>query len=414
VAGQESDLPATVVKFKDSVRINPPRMQRPTWNPSILVSPVEDGYVAYDAASDQLHHLNPVAALLSELCDGTRTVEQIRDLVAPMLPAPEQAAGQIERWVAEAAKAGLLALNGDSTTRLKEMSPDELSALASRLRDHGKIQPAFLCQQRAAERAPGDARKWSALGELAHILGRRDDARMAYGKYLELEPDDAEVRHIMTALRDGPAPSRVPDDCIQQLYSRFSSFYEKNVCDDLGYQGPEHLQTMVESVLGARDRLDILDLGCGSGLAGVRFNPRAATMIGVDLSPEMIELARARNLYDRLEVAEITAWLARAQQQFDLIVACDSFIYFGDLNQVVAPAARLLRPSGVFAFTVEKGARQPFALTDSGRYEHHPDHVREVARAAGLEVVQLEESFLRMEYGEEVTGLFVVLRKGIA
>src|SRR5262249_19419134 len=163
------------------------------------------------------------------------------------------------------------------------------------------------------------------------------------------------VRHIMTALQDGPAPSRVPDDCIQQLYSRFSSFYEKNVCDDLGYRGPEQLRSHVDSVIGARTGLDVLDLGCGSGLAAVSFKPRAATLIGVDLSPEMVELARARNLYDRLEVAEVTEWLARAQQQrlkFDLILACDCFIYFGDLGQVAVPASKLLRPGGVFAFTV--------------------------------------------------------------
>jgi predicted TPR repeat methyltransferase len=387
-------------------------MDRPTWNPSILVSPVEDGYVAYNPVSDELHHLNPVAALLSELCDGTRSVAEIRGLVAPMLP-PE-GVGEVDRWVAEAAGAGLLTLSGHSQTKLKEMDPDELSALARRLRSNGKIQAAFLCQQRAAERAVSNAEHWCYLGDLGHILGRRDDARMAYGKYLELEPDDAEVRHIMVALLDGPPPSRVPDDCIQQLYSRFSAFYEKNVCDDLGYQGPEYLQTMVESVLGSRDHLDVLDLGCGSGLAGVRFKPRAATLTGIDLSPEMVELARARNLYDRLEVAEITAWLGRSQQQFDLIVACDCFIYFGDLGQVAVPAAKVLRPGGVFAFTVEKGERHPFTLTDSGRYQHHSDHIREVARAAGLVLEQLEEAFLRMEYGKEVTGLFAVLRKPAA
>jgi predicted TPR repeat methyltransferase len=113
-----------------------------------------------------------------------------------------------------------------------------------------------------------------------------------------------------------------------------------------------------------------------------------------------------------LEVAEITEWLGRNPQQFDLIVACDCFIYFGDLSQVVGPSAQHLRANGIFAFTVEKG-RYPFALTDSGRYQHHPDHIREVAVAARLPVERLEEDFLRMEYGEEVTGLFAILRKPV-
>jgi len=384
-------------------------MDRPTWNPQILVSPVQDGYVAYDSASDQLHHLNPLAALLSELCDGTRTVEQIRELVAPLLP-EESVGDAIERWMGEAAKANLISFNGGSQSGIREPTADELAALAKRLRDGGKIQTAYMCQLRAAERAPEDSEKWGYLGDLAHILGRREDARVAYEKYLELEPDDAEVRHIMVALRDEPAPPRVPNECIQYLYRRFSSFYERNVVEELGYHGPEHLQSMVDSVIGDRDQLAVLDLGCGSGLAGVRFKPRAATLVGIDLSPEMVDLARARAIYDHLEVAEITQWLGRDQQQFDLIVACDCLIYFGDLSQVAVPAAQHLRADGVFAFTVEKG-RYPFRLTDSGRYEHHPNHVREIAAAAGLHVERLEESFLRMEYGEEVTGLFAILRK---
>ena len=42
---------------------------------------------------------------------------------------------------------------------------------------------------------------------------------------------------------------------------------------------------------------------------------------------------------------------------------------------------------------------------------HHPDHVREVAAQAGFELAQLNEAFLRYEYGEEVMGLYAVLRK---
>jgi predicted TPR repeat methyltransferase len=384
-------------------------MNRPTWNPTILVAPVDDGYVAYDATSDKLHHLNPIAALLSELCDGSRTVDQLREIVAPILPA--ESAGEIDRWVNDAAAAGLLQMNAEAQGALKEMNPDELAALAERLRNGGKIHTAYICQLRAAERAKTDSDKWSFLGDLAHILGRRADARAAYEKYLELEPGDLEVRHIMISLRDETPPARVPDECIQYLYRRFAPYFDRNLVEELSYKGPEHLQSMVDTVLGNRDQLSVLDLGCGSGLAGVRFKPKAAMLIGVDLSPEMIELARARGIYDQLEVAEITAWLGRAQQQFDLVIGCDCFIYFADLAQVVAPAAKVLRPGSVFAFTVEKGKRHPYALTDSGRYVHHPDHVREVAQAAGLRVERLEEAFLRTEYGEDVIGLFVILRQ---
>ena len=51
----------------------------------------------------------------------------------------------------------------------------------------------------------------------------------------------------------------------------------------------------------------MLDLGCGTGLAGAAFRPHVDWLVGVDLSPKMIEAARAKGLYDQLAVADIAA-----------------------------------------------------------------------------------------------------------
>jgi predicted TPR repeat methyltransferase len=382
-------------------------MDNPALNPSVRLSPVENGYLAYDPVADRLHELNPVAALIVELCDGTRTVEEVRELVKPALP--EGAADEVDRWIGEGIQAGLFT-RGEHPTGRQELSAEELTKLAKRLRRNGQIQTAYLCQRRATELIPNNSNAWSVLGELAHILGRRDQTRAAYERYLELEPDDEETKHLLIALRNEPPPPRAPDVVIQQLYQRFSSFYEFNVCEELYYEAPQRLFELIKVVLGDRRELAVVDLGCGSGLAGVLLKSVAARISGVDLSPEMIELARARNIYDQLEVAEITAWLAGNKDHFDLMAACDCLIYFGDLRQVVIPAAKKLKRDGVFAFTVERGDQYPFRLTDTGRYTHHAQHVREVASEAKLHVARLEEAYLRMEYGAEVTGLFVVLK----
>jgi predicted TPR repeat methyltransferase len=134
-------------------------------------------------------------------------------------------------------------------------------------------------------------------------------------------------------------------------------------------------------------------------------------MVGVDLSPEMIALARARDIYDALEVAEIVGWLDASDEDFDIVTCLDCLIYFGDLKEIVAAAAKKLPGGGVFAFSMELGEHYPFRLTDTGRYAHHPDHVRDAAKAAGLTVAYLDQAFLRMEYGSPVAGLFAVLKK---
>jgi predicted TPR repeat methyltransferase len=384
-------------------------MQNPALNPHIVLAPVENGYLAYDSASEQVHELNPLAALIAELCDGSRSVDEIRGAVTPLLP--EGNDSEVERWIEGAIQAGLLIRGDGVASDHRSLSAKELADLAKRLRRAGKVRLAFLCQQTVVKLAPEDADAWCYLGELAHIIGQRDEARVAYEKYLSIEPDDAEVKLILVALRDEAPPSRAPDEFIQQLYERFSSFYDKNICDDLDTQAPDRIRELAQAAVGDRTGLTLLDLGCGTGLAGVQLKPRAARMVGIDLSPEMVELARARNLYDQLEVAEITDWLRRNSECFDLIAACDCLIYFGDLRQIVVPAVSRLHPDGAIVFTVECGDRYPFRLTDSGRYTHHPDHIREVAKEAGLRVLRLEEGYLRMEYGAEVTGLFVALKR---
>ena len=119
----------------------------------------------------------------------------------------------------------------------------------------------------------------------------------------------------------------------------------------------------------------------------------AAELVGIDLSSEMIELARARNVYDKLEVGEITAWLDKGEGLFDLIVCCDCLIYFGDLSGVLRSAARRLKPSGLVAISMESGHHYPFRLTQTGRYTHHPNHVRDAATQSGLSVALIVKAF---------------------
>jgi predicted TPR repeat methyltransferase len=130
----------------------------------------------------------------------------------------------------------------------------------------------------------------------------------------------------LTALMDDTPPPRTSDRAIQHIYKTFAASYESRMLEDLKYVGPERIEDLVKFALGDQDGLSILDLGCGSGLAGVIMKRRAAEMVGVDLSAEMIELAQARKIYDRLEVAEITGWLEQGRDVFDLIVSTDCLI----------------------------------------------------------------------------------------
>ena len=383
-----------------------PRLLR---NPFVALAPTEDGYLAYDTAHHRLHRLNAAAALIMELCDGTRTAAAILADVVPFVA--DTAAAGSARWIESAIDQHLLQRVGAGAPTPSAPPPQHFSTLAASLRRNGAVLAAFVCQHYAAQQLPDDPEQWAASGDLAHIVGRRDDAREAYERYLELAPGDAEVEHILVALRDAPPPPRAPDECVVQLYARFAEFYERNMRTDLEYCGPEALGSALDAAVGSATALNVLELGCGTGLAAPILRQRARRLTGIDLSPDMVERAKATGLYDVLEVAEITEWLARSQQpDFDMIAACDTFIYFGDLRQVFVPIAERLRAGGILAFTVERDEGTGFRLTDSGRYVHSETHVHESAREAGFVVERVDRPVLRYEYGEPVSALVVVMR----
>lgn len=362
----------------------------------------DEGYLIYHTHSASLHRLNATAALILELAQGCSS-DSIIDELKPFLgPAAEQC----RDWIEVALDAELL---GD--TPAQPLPASHFSECAWNLRQEGKILAAFVCQQEAVTQAPEDPALWLGLGELAHILGRRGEARDAYAMHLQLNPDNAEAIHILRALQDQTPPPRAPDDCILQLYERFAAFYEHNMRDELDYRAPEQIGAALLRHCVPDGTRRVLDMGCGTGLAADHLRPFAVALVGVDLSPHMLARAAELELYDALHEAELTLFLREETEHYDLIVACDTLIYFGDLAQVLLPAAERLSPEGLLVFTVEAGEQAPYRLTDSGRYAHTPEHVQDIAAQAGLAVLELSEVFLRREYGEDVYGLLCVLQQ---
>ena len=377
-------------------------------NPAVLLSPVEDGYIAFDTKARVFHQLNPLAALLTELSDGSKTDNEVVSITQSCVPGTDPEA--ISQWIDEAVDVHLIRKQEQPSERneSEQLTPKALQSLASELQSSGLVQAAFLCQKQASEIEPENPDYLRYLGELAHIVGKRDEARIAYEAYIKLQPDDAEISHLLVSLRDEAAPSRVPNECIEQLYERFSTFYDSNMRDELGYVGPENMWELLAKHVKDRTELRTLDLGCGTGLSGEMIRASSSFLRGLDLSPEMVELARKRDIYDHLEVAEITDWLEKSDEEFDLILACDAFIYFGDLNQVIRPALEHLRDDGLIAFSVEKSGDSDFQLTDSGRYVHSVQHIESIAAELNLQC-DYREAFLRSEYGRDVIALYVVL-----
>lgn len=264
----------------------------------------------------------------------------------------------------------------------------------------------------AAAAHPRDVELQRSLAELGRRLNRLEATRTAYRRVLAVEPEDAAARHLLAAAGGLPIPGRAADDYVVELFDAFADSFEDEL-GELDYQAPRHIGDALDRI-GLPDRpLRALDLGCGTGLCAPYLRWRASALHGVDLSAGMLAKARARGIYDQLAEVELTAWLACHPQSYDLMVAADVFVYFGDLHPPLAAAAGALAGGGVLAFTVEQALPDdaPPQLSPVGRYAHGAGHIRTAAAAAGLAVIALDAVVLRRERGRRVVGWLTALRR---
>jgi predicted TPR repeat methyltransferase len=294
---------------------------------------------------------------------------------------------------------------------------DRRLALAQEFLARDDLAAAHDLLTQAIETAPGFLAAWFALGQLREKMGKREAAIAAFQQVCALDPEDRLGAGLHLMRLGALAPGDMPAAYVRTLFDQYAPRFETALVRDLGYRGPQILLSAVEAACAAERRpaqfADMLDLGCGTGLAGVAFRPRVARLAGVDLSDRMVAAARAKGIYDRLETGDLLPFLqgeAHDARRYDLIVAADVFAYLAWLPGVVAAAARVLAPGGFLAFTVETHVGDDVVLGEKLRYQHGAAHVRAAIAGAGLTLMSLDEASTRSEAGVAVPGLVIVAR----
>jgi predicted TPR repeat methyltransferase len=290
--------------------------------------------------------------------------------------------------------------------RLDPEHSDAYHNLGVLLNAQHRSREAAFCFSKVITLRPKDPEARRLLA-LAHCtLGEVEQAVAIFEEWLADDPDDPIALHMLAACSGRDAPTRASDAFIEKTFDTFAASFDSKLAKLL-YRAPELVAEMLKrSDVEPSKSLDVLDVGCGTGLCGSLVAPYARRLVGVDLSERMLAQARERDVYDDLVKGELTAYLSGCSETFDLIVSADTLVYFGPLDAVVNAAETALRPGGRLIFTVEELVGEGYGLGTSGRYRHAHGYVRQVLEAAGLraEIVPAE---LRLEAGDPVAGLVV-------
>jgi predicted TPR repeat methyltransferase len=248
------------------------------------------------------------------------------------------------------------------------------------------------------------------LRDAFHILSGygHEDAAIRLGELQQAEnPDDPIQTYLLAALKHAPF-AQAPENYVVSYFDKFADTFDNQLVEILDYRGPEKLHAL----FAAEDRplAHILDLGCGTGLAGPLLKAPGRVLTGVDLSPRMLEKAAARHAYDHLIISEAIAYLAQQTQKFDLIFAADFLVYVGDLTALMQHAARLVTAGGLLALTIETTAAATYQLLPSGRFAHRPGYIEDLARGAFV-LRRQEATMIRLEANKPVDGALMLFER---
>ena len=277
-----------------------------------------------------------------------------------------------------------------------------------------RMREAVACFCKVITLDPTHAQALRLLAMAHCVIGEFDKAVSICERWVREQPADPLAIHTLAACSGRDVPSRASDAYVETVFDSFAASFDAKLTL-LMYRAPRLVATMLaESGIEESRTRDVLDIGCGTGLCGPLLREYAARLVGIDLSAKMLDQARERGVYDELVKSELTAYLRSCHEAYDVIVSADTLVYFGALEEVVAAAARALRPDGSLVFTVEElvgaGDAADYCLRPHGRYNHSRAYIERLITNAGLKPV-IATAELRLEAGAPVDGLVVRAEK---
>lgn len=284
------------------------------------------------------------------------------------------------------------------------------------LASRGDLSAAADILAQTVSTAPSFAAAWFALGAIRGRLGDRRGAVVAFTQASQADPEDYHGARLQLArLGAGDTAPAMSESYLRRLFDQYAARYDAALTEQLHYRGPAILCEAVKSALDGLGRPmrfeSLLDLGCGTGLAGAAFRPFAAHLVGVDLSSAMVARAQAKELYDRLVVGNLSAFLAGEfanSVNYDLVIAADVFVYVNDVAVIIAAVARVITAKGILAFTVETHSGAGIELLPTLRFAYGEAYLRDAVAGAGFKILKLEKAAVRSEKGVPVQGLVAV------
>nr|WP_295943870.1 tetratricopeptide repeat protein [uncultured Acidovorax sp.] len=312
-------------------------------------------------------------------------------------------------------RAGHLEMAVRHLQRGLELVPGDIALrrlLARDLSEQGKHAESLAIWDSLVQEQPQDPQSLVGRVQACIAAGKPTDAKENTTALLSLAPDDA-VYQYYGQLANGTTPGEQPPELTRSIFDNMAEFYDLHMVRGLKYQLPKQVGDKILAQHPDK-RINVLDLGCGTGLLGVCLGRLDGALVGVDPSMKMIEQAARHNVYDRFHTVNLHDALRETPDAlYQVITALDVFTYAGEVTQSIPNAHRILTPGGMMVFSFETAPEQgpDLVLQTCGRYAHKRSHVEALCQSTGFASVEIQDVVLHEENHKPVTGFVVTAYK---
>ncbi len=144
---------------------------------------------------------------------------------------------------------------------------------------------------------------------------------------------------------------RSPADAIE-VYREWAADYDDDVFGTLAFNGTNRIVELFALHQPERSA-PVVDLGCGTGAAGDRLREHGFTTVdGIDISPEMLQIAAGRNVYRQLLVADLTAPMPGPSGAYGGSISAGTFTSGHVGPDAIPEIIRILRPGAIVAWVI--------------------------------------------------------------
>ena len=296
-----------------------------------------------------------------------------------------------------------------NVTRIDPNQIEVHNELGKLYQELGNLEQAITCYRNAIQINSRYMKAHYNLGHLYQSIGQQEKAINSYQVTLDLcddalalEPNNEEVyrlrqsaAHLLNS-QVGVTTKTAPPHYVQGLFDEYANRFDYHLVEILDYKVPQSLKEALASQLGHNLTFDVgIDLGCGTGLSGQVFRPICKQLVGIDLSPKMIEIAKGKNIYDTVENNEISIYLEQSSEKYDLFIATDLLIYIGDLTMLFSNISKASNQKGIFVFSTELVQEVDYSLTTQGRYAHSESYIRNLAQQNKFNILNISNTTIR-------------------